>query len=199
MGVNGVQPADHRRRLVAWALFLGVALGAATVVAPAFRMGEAARQDRFDAEILAAAGESGCDPDLVKAVVWRESNFDPAVRGRAGELGLMQIRPVVGAEWAAATGNDPLKPGQLADPSLNLRVGAWYLAKAIRHWAHAASPSPLALAQYNAGRANVLKWVDANALADPDAFLSRIQFPSTRAYVQTILGQTEKYRRRGEF
>jgi soluble lytic murein transglycosylase len=193
-------PSPSRSRLLAgWSLAIGAGVAAATLVAPLFRMGEMARQDRFDLAILAAAGENGCDPNLVKAVAWRESYFDPAIRGRDGELGLMQVRPVVGEEWAAATGSEALKAGQLADPVVSLRVGAWYLGRAVRQWSHAAEPYPLALAQYNAGRSSVLKWVEANSLADGDAFIARIQYPSTRAYVQAILAQAEKYRRRGEF
>ncbi len=197
--MNADAPNDRSRRLALWSLTLGMLVGVSSVVMPAFRFGDFARHDRFDFDILAAAGESGCDPCLLKAVVWRESFFDPAVRGRHGEFGLMQVRPVVGEEWAAEMRQPPMTPEQLADPALNLRVGAWYLAKAIRHWAQAAEPEPLALAQYNAGRSSVLKWVDANALADGDAFLARIQYPSTRAYVQAILRQAEKYRNRGEF
>lgn len=199
MNATAPNPNDRSRRLALWSLALGMLVGVSTVVMPAFRIGDLARHDRFDFEILAAAGESGCDPCLLKAVAWRESSFDPAVRGRHGEFGLMQVRPVVGEEWAAETRTTPVPPEQLADPALNLRVGAWYLAKAIRQWSQAAEPEPLALAQYNAGRSSVLKWVDANALADGEALLARIQYPSTRAYVRAILGQAEKYRKRGEF
>ena len=60
------------------------------------------RERRFDSFILAAAKRYQVDPALVKAVVWRESRFDPDARGRAGELGLMQIRAAAAAEWAAA-------------------------------------------------------------------------------------------------
>ena len=194
-----IQFHDRPRPLAGWSLVLGVLLGVATLLAPLFRMGELARHDRFDLAILAAAGENGLDPGLVKAVAWRESNFDPNIRGRDAELGLMQVRPVVGEEWAAAGMGESPKDGRLAEPAVNLRVGSWYLAKAIRQWSHAAEPAPLALAQYNAGRSSVLKWVEANSLADGESFIGRIQYPSTRSYVQAILAQHEKYRRRGEF
>lgn len=197
--MKGFSPRDRSRPLARWSIAVGVLVGVVTTLAPLFRMGELARQDRFDTAILAAAGENGLDPKLVKAVVWRESNFDPNIRGRNAELGLMQVRPVVGEEWASATGSDAPRPGQLADPAINLRVGSWYLARAVRQWSHAAEPYPLALAQYNAGRSSVLRWVEANSLADGESFIGRIQYPSTRAYVQAILAQHEKYRRRGEF
>lgn len=179
---------------------LGAALVAAVIVAiPLWRMRVSARENRFDPLILAAAGENGCDPSLVKALIWRESRFDSSVRGKDGEIGLMQVRPVVATEWSAAHGQRPMDAARLADPQTNLRVGSWYLARALQQWSQASEPVPLALAQYNAGRSSVLKWVDARSLADPEAFLQQIQFRSTRAYVRDILKQNRRYHQRGEF
>ena len=45
-----------------------------------------------DKVIIAAASIYDMDPALIKAVIWRESRFNPDARGAAGELGLMQIR-----------------------------------------------------------------------------------------------------------
>ena len=39
-------------------------------------------EHRFDAPIRAAAARHGLPPALVKAVVWRESNFDPDAVGK---------------------------------------------------------------------------------------------------------------------
>ncbi len=154
---------------------------------------------RFDELILRAAGENGCDPSLIKAVVWRETKFNPRALGKHGELGLMQVMPQVGEEWAQVRGRKYFDAKWLLDPTINLRVGTWYLSKAIQQWSHASQPIPLALAQYNAGRSNVLKWVDTNSLGDADYFTERIPFPSTRAYVRDILKQYQDYRQHGEF
>jgi len=54
-----------------------------------------------DAVILAAAQRYGVDPALVKAVVWRESWFNPGARGKKEEIGLMQLRAAAAGEWAA--------------------------------------------------------------------------------------------------
>jgi len=40
------------------------------------------------------------EPALIKAVAWRESKFDTHARGRAGEIGLMQLREEAAQEWA---------------------------------------------------------------------------------------------------
>jgi len=41
-----------------------------------------------------AAHRYGVEPGTDKAVVWRESRFNPNARGRAQEIGLMQIQEV---------------------------------------------------------------------------------------------------------
>lgn len=181
------------------AVLLGLFFTAVLVFVPYSRIQLFLRQSRYDPLILKASAENGCDPNLVKAIVWRESRFNPNSRGQAGELGLMQIMPQVASEWAAAHGQKGVTPEQLIDPEMNLRVGAWYIAKALQQWDRASMPIPIALAQYNAGRGNVLKWVDAGSFSDPEYFLTRIQFPSTRAYVRDILRQYREYREHGEF
>ena len=166
---------------------------------PIWRIAVKLRENRYDLLILRAAAENGCEASLIKAVVWRESKFDAAVRGKDGEIGLMQVMPVVANEWAAARGEKGFDSNRLLDPQTNLRVGAWYLSRALQDWARAADPIPLALAQYNAGHSNVLKWVDPPSMVDGGYFVGRIQFPSTQSYVRDILKQYRLYRNRGEF
>ena len=50
-----------------------------------------ARFHQYDRLIRAVAAEHHLDPMLVKAVVWRESRFDPRKHGSHGERGLMQV------------------------------------------------------------------------------------------------------------
>src|SRR5260221_3599983 len=80
-----------------------------------------------DGPIRAAARRYGVDPALVKAVVWRESRFNPQARGRARELGLMQLREDVALEWAAAEHLDHFEHEHCLDPRTNTLAGAWYL------------------------------------------------------------------------
>src|SRR3954470_8590380 len=47
-----------------------------------------ARFQQYDRLIKSAAARHHLDPMLVKAVVWRESRFDPQKFGTAGERGL---------------------------------------------------------------------------------------------------------------
>jgi soluble lytic murein transglycosylase len=151
-------------------------------------------ENRFDPMIVAAAREYDVDPFLIRALIWRESRFDPSTYGTAQEHGLMQVTPAVGVAWAKANKVPHFQPSDLFDPLLNIRVGTWYLSHALKRWTQADDPVPFALAEYNAGRSNALKWVDPSDPNDHTAFLNRITFPTTRKYVEVILERREVYR-----
>jgi soluble lytic murein transglycosylase len=156
------------------------------------------REHRFDAVIAEAARRNQLEPALVKAVVWEESRFDPNVRGHAGELGLMQIRETAAQEWADAEHLGLFEHTACLDPATNTLAGAWYLKKMLRRYSQTDNPLPYALADYNAGRGNVLKWLAGPAATNSAAFLGQIGFPSTRAYVLAVMKRYERYQRDGE-
>ena len=153
------------------------------------------RDHRFDAVILAAARRYGVESALVKAVVWRESGFNPAARGRAEEFGLMQIRPGTARDWAQAEKIKAFSPEQLLDPGTNTLAGSWYLQKLLRRYRSAHDPLPYALADYNAGRSHVLQWNKGAGATNSAAFLEQIDFRGTRGYVRSVIRRYELYRR----
>jgi soluble lytic murein transglycosylase len=146
-----------------------------------------------DNNILAASRKYGVDPALVKAVVWRESKFNPRARGTKDELGLMQIMENTGLEWAGEQRVPSFSESVLLQPAQNIDCGTWYLGKLMRRYAKTDNPIPYALADYNAGRGNVLKWIKDDAATNSAAFMDQIRFPSTRAYLQTVMERQEKY------
>jgi soluble lytic murein transglycosylase len=152
------------------------------------------REHSQDAVIVAAARRYGVEPALVKAVVWRESWFDPHARGRAGELGLMQLREPAAREWAAAERLGGFQFAHLLDPSTNTMAGAWYLRKLLGRYTQADQPVVYALADYNAGRGHVLRWNRGAAATNSQAFLLRMDFPGTRDYVGKTVRRAARYR-----
>jgi len=150
-----------------------------------------------DARILAAARRYGVDPALIKAVVWRESGFHPRAVGKAGEIGLMQVMDPAAQEWAEAERCYPLAEESLFDPATNTLAGAWYLRKMLQRYRNTDNPVAYALADYNAGRGNVLKWSQGQAATNSSAFLARMTFPGTRDYVASVQARRELYR--GDF
>lgn len=172
-----------------WLLVM-VALGAVLWLIDCYRTWKENSQDPF---ILAASTRYGVDPALVKAVVWRESRFDPYARGRKGEVGLMQIMKDTGGEWAKATKRTLLIHTQLFDPTLNTDCGAWYLRRLLLRYPRTDNCVPYALADYNAGRGNVLKWLQGSAATNSAEFIEHIGFPSTREYVRSTMERYQRY------
>ncbi len=152
------------------------------------------REHSQDEVIRAAAARYAVDGALVKAVVWRESWFDPMARGKAGEIGLMQIREPAAREWAEAERIAGFQHEHILDPGSNTLCGTWYLAKLLRRYPQADDPVPYALADYNAGRGNVLRWNQGAAATNSQQFLAQMTFPGTRRYIETVAQRRERYR-----
>src|ERR671931_2291933 len=125
-----------------------------------------ARFHQYDRLIRSVALEHRLDPMLVKAVVWRESRFDPKKRGSHGERGLMQVSEVAANEWARENKVDNFQVERLFDPKTNLEAGTWYLHRALEHWNHQSDPIPFALAEYNAGASRAQRWSGGSGVAD---------------------------------
>jgi len=123
---------------------------------------------------------------LVAAVIWQETRFNSLCRGKAGEIGFMQIMPGSAREWAKAEHMPDFDPETLFDPGTNVLAGTWYLGRAIKRWSAQTDPLPYALAEYNAGRSNAARWDRINAM-NPQEFTNVISYPATRAYVKTVL------------
>jgi soluble lytic murein transglycosylase len=158
-----------------------------------------ARFQQYDKLIRSVAAQHRLDPMLVKALVWRESRFDPKKHGSAGERGLMQVSEKAANEWASENKIDNFRAEELFDPQTNLRAGTWYLRRALDHWQAQPDPLPFALAEYNAGASRAQRWVGGNEAVpiSRKQFLRRIDFPATRKYVEQIIQRYEFYKRRG--
>lgn len=155
---------------------------------------EGALERSQDEPIRAAARRYGMEPALVKAVVWRESRFNPRARGPVGEIGLMQLQEDAAREWADSEHLLGFVHEQCYDPGTNTLAGTWYLRKLLRRYLQTDNPPVYALADYNAGRGNVLKWNKGEASTNSTIFIAGIGFPGTRAYVQAVLQRYQHYR-----
>lgn len=82
---------------------------------------------RYTALLRTYAKEYGVPFELAQAVVKVESNYNPMIRGSAGEIGLMQIKPATARMMGYAGG-----VRGLFDPETNIKYGMKYLAGAHR-------------------------------------------------------------------
>jgi soluble lytic murein transglycosylase len=158
---------------------------------------------RYDSLIVKVAGEYDLDPRLIKALVWRESRFQADMIGRNGERGLMQVSEIAARDWAAAKGIKDMRPDRILIPEVNLEIGTWYLNKAVQRWNSQDDAVPFALAEYNAGKSRVDRWIRTalqkknGQRVTAETFQDSIDFPSTARYVKTILARYDFYKRRG--
>ena len=90
------------------------------------RIAAADRSDgRFDQLIASYASANNVPLSLAHAVVTVESNYNPKMRGRAGEIGLMQVKL-----GTARTMGYRGSAKQLYEPDTNIRYGMMYLGEA---------------------------------------------------------------------
>jgi len=101
----------------------------------------------------------GFDPIFIMAVIENESSFNPRMKGGAGEIGLMQIKPDT-AQWIAKAYKIDYKNAQsLYNPATNIRIGAAFMSKLRTQFS---ADSGLYLSAYNAGAKRVRKMVSVN-------------------------------------
>ncbi|MGZ8219939.1 lytic transglycosylase domain-containing protein [Methylomagnum sp.] len=92
-----------------------------------------------------AANQHGLDPGLLHAVIQAESGYNPGAVSHKGAVGLMQLMPGTAARY----GVDPYNPEE------NILGGARYLSDLMGMFGSNVS---LAVAAYNAGENNVIKY-----------------------------------------
>jgi hypothetical protein len=131
----------------------------AAVLEP-FSESERERILAVQAIVAEAAAEHGVDADLINAVIWVESRFDPEAKSPAGARGLMQLMPATAAYLAKQLGE---RSPRAYDPEFNVRAGALYLAEMISKFGE----ERYAVAAYHAGPGNVKKWLESGE-AFPD-------------------------------
>ena len=158
------------------------------------------RYHRYDALIRQVGQKYGVDPMLIKAVIWHESTFRPNKVGTHGERGLMQISEAAASDWAQQNKRPTFVPTDLFSPQVNVEAGTWYLKKALQRYAAKDDPTTFALAEYNAGKSRVDKWLDETnqgSSATAGDLRDSISFPSTRSYVDAIIDRYHFYQREG--
>jgi soluble lytic murein transglycosylase len=136
------------------------------------------------------AAEKHLDPALIAAVIYAESKFAPQ-QSSAGAEGLMQILPETAYFIAHLSGGSRFTESDLATPSINVAYGSYYLRYLLGHYD---GNEMLAVAAYNAGLANVDRWVARARAGGGHLMVAAIPFPETRAYVERVLSAQQDYR-----
>lgn len=152
------------------------------------------KERQFDSIIQNAEKEFKVEFALIKAVIWHESRFNEKAIGKAGEIGLMQLMELAAFEWADKKKIENFEHIHVFDPRTNILAGTYYLKTRMARYAHTDDPLPFALADYNAGRANVLRWAKDTARTNSVNFINNIDFPGTRKYIDQVSSRMNQYR-----
>ena len=149
----------------------------------------------YDYEIKTAATRYGVSPALVKAVIWKESNFDPTTESDKGAVGLMQIlypdtaNDLVDEDTAVGEHCSlkgvritELTKSDLKEPFKNIMAGTCYLSYLLVRYNYNTEKT---LAAYNAGPGAVDEYGDVPP------------YEETRTYVSRVSECYEEYRSQG--
>ena len=144
--------------------------GAIAGPAGSFGWGSSGSPSDFDELIQSAAEKNNLDPELIKAVVRTESNFNPNAISGAGAKGLMQIMDFNSRAMGVT---NPF------DPAQNIEAGARILSGHINRY----GDLPKALAAYNAGGPTVDRYGGIPPFRETQTYVSRV-LDALRGYRQ---------------
>ncbi|HEY3130277.1 MAG TPA: transglycosylase SLT domain-containing protein [Acidobacteriota bacterium] len=132
----------------------------------------------------------GLEPELVAAVILRESRFQPDAKSPAGARGLMQLLPSTAKELASAAGLPPPSPEDLYQPGLSVKLGTLHLDRLVRQLKY----PEMVVASYNGGSDNVLRWGKKSKTFEAPLFVADIGFAETKSYTMRVMGNYRLYK-----
>lgn len=124
--------------------------------------GHQASQEEIDSSIVMAAARHNVDPNLVRAVVKVESNFNSNAVSRKGAMGLMQLMPQTARQ---------LNVKNPFDPDQNVDAGVRHLKQLLENYGGDVN---LTLAAYNAGSGAVARSSGVPRFAETQNYVRRI-------------------------
>lgn|GEM_PF-457346 len=146
---------------------------------------------KYGEDIEEYAKERDLDANLVRALILQESYYNPKAKSAVGATGLMQLMPPTAKEHAAKM-RIPFAVSRLENPDVNVRIGTYHLKMLINMFS---GNTYLAVASYNAGQGNVMKWRRGAPRKPMDEFLESIPFQETRNYVKRVTMLRSSYAR----
>jgi len=173
-------------------LLIAVIITIALVAAAMFGMNalQSAVYPRQYSEFVEKYSEKySVDKTLVYAVIKCESGFNPDAHSHANAFGLMQLTEET-FDWVATKISDDTRQDEIKDPETNIKYGVKLLSLHIAQF----GDEKTALAAYNAGRGEVMKWLENPELA-LNGQLITTPYEETNLYIERVENAKKMYER----
>ena len=145
----------------------------------------------FRSELLFAAKKFKVDPRFLLAIMKQESSFRANAKSPAGARGLLQLVYDTAIKYKAKAGYPNLQPDQLYTPSVNIAVGAAYVADLKSQFG---GLYEAIAASYNGGEDNAARWLNRSKPKEPGIFTSEVGFAETKNYVFKVMNNYRVYK-----
>lgn len=169
------------------------------------------RAARYEQAVAVWSRYFGIEPDLVFALMYTESSFNPKLVSGRSAHGLMQVVPETAGEevkrWLGESGIPTAS--ELLDPYTNIKYGTGYFRLLTQRYfgsiKDSASREYCAIAAYNSGSAPIYKVFGENRQQALDTInslkadevlnllLDRLPMHETRAYLRKVLGVRQQF------
>jgi len=127
---------------------------------------------KYDEILIRECNKNGVSIELVRAVIWTESKYNPKAVSNAGAVGLMQLMPKT-AYYIAELKGKKIEYADLKKADVSIELGVFYLKLLLDKF----KDEKIAICAYNAGEGNVSKWIQTG---------ESIPYKETREYVKRV-------------
>lgn len=132
------------------------------------------------------------DPNLVYAIIKKESKFNLNATSHSGAKGLMQIMDATARDTVKKIDSIPNVDYNIYDSYTNIFIGTKYISYLINHFD---GNYYLAIAAYNAGMGNVKSWLvkDYIEYTTFNSVYDSIQYSETKEYLTDVINNYNWY------
>ena len=124
------------------------------------------------------------DPLFVAAMIREESRYNADAVSYAGAIGLMQIMPANGPEFASRLKIPRFNTKMLYNPDINIQMGSWYMKSLMDQFDN---NHALVAGAYNGGPGRMRRWIKAKQIPDLDEFIEDIGIDQTRRHIKKVI------------